>query len=202
MRLQGSGLAEVNVTTPITVAANSVSAIAFTARVTGEGPHPFTIEAETARYRRTCRSRRNLDRATQSFVALSLDPATVSVGPGGAAIVTTTLHNLGAQPVTLDLNVLPPTAGPTISPCTANDRSSHTRPGGLQTTSRWQLALQVPLTATAGAITYTINAVNPSDGAQFAAIGTVQVLTRGVQVSIVSGQPRSCRARAAHGRCR
>ena len=125
--------------------------------------------------------------AAQSYVALSLDPSPVSVGPGGTAIVTVTLNNLGAQPTTLDLDVLPPGGwtgdltlyGQPIDQVTLV-------PAGLSTLNV-QLALHVPITATAGAITYTVTATSLIGGAQFDAAGTVQVLNRGVQVDIVSG---------------
>ena len=185
--LSGSGLAEVDVVDQVTVTANTTQTILFNARTVNEGPHPFSVLAERTDTGEHAEANAILIGAAQSFVALSLDPSTVSVGPGGTAIVTVTLNNLGAQPTTLDLNVLPPGGwtgdltlyGQPIDQVTL-------APAGLSSL-KVQLALQVPSAATAGAITYTVTAANPSDGAQFAAIGTVQVLNRGVQVDIVSG---------------
>lgn len=185
--LSGSGLAEVDVVDQVTVTAHTTQTIAFNARVINEGPHPFTLDVERLDTGERAEPNAILTGAAQSYVALSLDPSPVSAGPGGAAIITVTLNNLGAQPTTLDLDVLPPggwTGDLTLYGQPVDQVTLV--PAGLNTLNV-QLALQVPITATAGAITYTVMATSLSGGAQFDAVGTVQVLNRGVQVDIISG---------------
>jgi uncharacterized membrane protein len=179
--LTGSGLAEVNVTNQITVAANSTHAITFMARVANEGPHPFAIDAERIDTGERADVAAILIGAEQSFIALMLDPASRSVGPGNAAIFNVTLHNLGNQPATLDLNVdAPANWGKALTLYGLSVNQVTIAPAGFNTLNL-QLALTPSDTATAGTYTFTVNAD------QFSLVGTVQVLDRGVQVDIVSG---------------
>lgn len=179
--LNGAGLAEVNVSSPITVAANSTHAITFTARVSSEGPHPFAIEAERSDTGERAEANAILIGSDQPFIVLTLDPAARSIGPGNAAVFNVTLHNLGDQPATLDLNVdAPANWGEALTLYGQNVNQVTVAPAGFNTLNL-QLALTPPDTAAAGTYTFTVHAD------QFSVVGTVQVVNRGVQVDIVSG---------------
>jgi uncharacterized membrane protein len=185
--LSGSGLAEVNVANQITVTAHTTQTITFNARVTHDGPQPFTVEVERTDTGELAHADAILTGTGGSSVALSLDPSTVSVGPGGTAIVTVTLNNLGAQPITLDLNVTAPSGWSgdfTLYGQPANQVM--VMPAGFDSLNV-QLALHAPVTATSGSITYTVIATSAATGAQSNVVGTALVMDRGVQVDIVSG---------------
>ncbi len=185
--LSGSGLAEVDVATQVTVMGHTTQTIAFNARVSHDGPQPFALNAERTDTGERAEADAILIGTGGPTVALSLDPVTVAVGPGGTAIVTVTLNNLGTQPVTLDLDVTAPSGWSgdlTLYGQPANQVT--VMPAGLDSLNV-QLALHAPVTATAGAITYTVIATSVATGARSNVVGTAQVADRGVQVDIVSG---------------
>ncbi len=185
--LNGSGLAEVNVVNQITVTAHTTQTIAFNARATHDGPQPFTIAATRTDTGERAHADAILIGTGGPAIALSLDPAAVSVGLGGTAIMTVTLNNLGAQPTTVNLDVVAP--GGWNGDLTLYGQSAKqvtVMPAGLDSL-KVQLALHAPVTVTAGPITYTVIATSVATGAQASVIGTAQVTNRGVQVNIVSG---------------
>jgi hypothetical protein len=71
--------------------------IVFNARVTNDGPQPFAVHIDRTDTGECVEADAILTGTGGLTVALSLDPSTVPGGPGGTAIVTVMLNNLGAQ---------------------------------------------------------------------------------------------------------
>ncbi|CAG0927925.1 hypothetical protein TFLX_00702 [Thermoflexales bacterium] len=191
--LSGSGLAEVDVPASITVTANSAQLIAFNARVDGDGPHPFSVIAERTDTGERAEADAILIGTGSPAVALTLDPATASTGPGSTAIFTVSLANLGTAPVTLDLDVAAPGGWQSDLTLYGQPVDQVTlAPTGLDTL-RLQLALTPPDNANVGAYAFAVAATSQSGGGQPQAIaattvtGTVQVIAQGVQIDILSG---------------
>jgi uncharacterized membrane protein len=185
--LMGSGQAEIDAADQVTVTANHTQTITFNARVASDGPHPFAVSATRTDTGEHAEADAILIGAGQPLIALSLDPASVSTGPGSVAVFTVTLDNLGTQPSAFDLVVMPPigwSSDLTLYGQSANQVTP--APAGLDTLNL-QLAMNVPVTATTGTYTFTVIATSQIGGVPFNTVGTVQVLNRGVQVDITSG---------------
>ncbi len=191
--LSGSGLADVDVPAAITIIANSTQLIAFNARVAGDGPHPFTVIAERTDTGERAEADAILIGTGSPAIALTIDPATTSTGPGSTAIFTVTLANLGTAPATLDLDVAAPNGWQSDLTLFGQPVDQVTlAPTGLDTL-RLQLALTSPNNASLGAYTFNVAATNPSGGgrpqatAATTVTGIVQVIAQGVQIAILSG---------------
>jgi uncharacterized membrane protein len=176
------------------VTANSTQQIAFNARVNGDGPHPFTVIAERTDTGERAEADAILIGNGSPAIALTIDPAAASTGPGSTAIFTVTLANLGTAPTTLDLDVAGPAGWQSDLTLFGQPVDQVTlAPTGLDTLNL-QLALTPPNNAIVGAYPFTVAAIGQSGGGQqpqaiaaMTVTGTVQVIAQGVQIDIFSG---------------
>jgi uncharacterized membrane protein len=182
--LTATGLALVTLPPTVTVAALSSQALSITAVTPASGPHPFTIHA-AADSGSAGSAGAVLNGLGDRAVTLSLAPTTVVAGRGTPAVYTATVTNLGSID-DLYTFALPLPAGWSYQ-LSANDVpvTELALPPALFNSADLLLTVTPALTATLGMQTLDLAVQSQSNpGVTAADSATINVLSRGVQVSI------------------
>ncbi|MCL4266411.1 MAG: VCBS repeat-containing protein [Anaerolineae bacterium] len=183
-----SGLADVTLPGNFFVPAGQVADFAFTASATAAGPQPFTLLVIAVSSGATDSADAVLDVAAGSGVALALTPDPAVAGPGSTAVLTLTVTNTGNQPDSFDLDVDAPASWSVELLMNGQPVNSVTLPPHIYNSQELTLLVTPNVAASPGDYPVTATAVSQSDPAITASTsGIVQVINRGVQISILSG---------------
>ena len=102
--LSAAGAPAVSLPPTVAVPANSSAAVPFTAAPTNTGARAFTVAATAVENGATGSATAVITGLGAAGVAVTLTPPIVETGPGGTAVLTVTLQNLGSSARTFDLD--------------------------------------------------------------------------------------------------
>jgi uncharacterized membrane protein len=182
-----SGLADVTLPGSFFVPAGQAADFVFTASAAQAGPRPFTLLV-TADSGAAASANAVLDVAAAPAVNLALAPNPAVTGPGSTAVLTLTVTNSGSLQETFDLDAIGPAGWDVVLQDNGQPVSAVTLPPYYMNSRDLTLLVTPPVGATMADYDVTVTAVGQNyPTANDAIVGTVQVGSRGVQISILSG---------------
>jgi uncharacterized membrane protein len=183
-----SGLVDVTLPGSFFVEAGQTADFPFTAGAANAGPQPFSLFVVATFSGAADNADAVLDVEAASGVALSLAPDPAITGPGSTAVLSLTVSNTGSLPDSFDLDVDVPAGWTAELLLNGQPVSTVTLPPHVYNSQALTLLVTPNVGATLGDYDVTVTAVAQSDPAISAnRTGIVQVINRGVQITILSG---------------
>ncbi len=181
--LAATGPALVEMPDTVSIGAGATADVPITVTATSHGPQPFTI---TAIGSGGSGAVDGLLRAEgRHAVRLSLDPESGIAGPGTPASFTLTVTNLGDSADHIDLAVNLPTGWSASLEANGTPVTGLALPPHLFNSADLRLSVTPDAVAPTGAHGFSVTAVSRAHAAVQATVaGSVEVLNRGVQVTI------------------
>lgn len=182
-----SGLAEVDLPGSFFVPAGQAVDFAFSASAAGAGPQPFALLV-TSPSGAADRASAVVEVSGGAGVNLSLTPLPAISGPGSTAVLTLTVTNSGDLPDSFDLDVDAPAGWGVELLAQGQPVNAVTLPAHVFNSHDLTLLVTPNVAATPGNYEVTVTAEAQSNPDVSGNVeGTVQVLNRGVQITILSG---------------
>jgi uncharacterized membrane protein len=183
-----SGLATVTLPGSFFVPAGQSAEFTFTASAANAGPQPFSLLVAAISNRAADSADAVLDVEAGSSVALALAPDPAVAGPGSTAVLTLTVTNTGNLPDTFDLTTDAPAGWSVELLLNGQPVNSVTLPPHVYNSQNLTLLVTPHVGAALGDYDVDVTAVVHSNSSITASTtGTVQVINRGVQITILSG---------------